>query len=74
MQIGVNTDLSNLCATYNGAPFDALIPGCPGQSEATVWYEFDPGAETQDITINLLSQGIVAPAIAAFDSVSIVPL
>jgi len=67
VDLGLNTDLSNLCATYSAGPFDALIPGCAGQSDATVWYEFDPGVETQDVTINLISQGINAPAIAAFD-------
>lgn len=64
---GLNIDLSNNCATFNGAPYDAIIPGCPGLSEATVWYEFDPGDEAQDITIDLVSQGINNPAIAVYD-------
>jgi len=64
---GLNESLSNKCATLSGPPSDALIQDCASQSAATVWFQFDPGSEPQDITIDLISTGITSPAIAAYD-------
>ncbi|MEM9547497.1 MAG: gliding motility-associated C-terminal domain-containing protein [Bacteroidota bacterium] len=67
LQSGINTNLTNFCAGFDNTLIDSAIPGCAEQSEATVWYEFDLGDEIQDVTINLISQGIGDPAIAAFE-------
>lgn len=60
---GLNSTLSNSCAMP-----DVAIPGCAIQSEATVWYEFDPGAGLFDIDINLMPSNIENPAIAVYDA------
>ena len=59
---GTTIFLSNICAEE-----DILIDDCPPQSEATVWYEYDPGSVPQDIEITLHSTGITSPAIAVYD-------
>jgi len=64
---GLNSELTNQCASFSGSPTDAIIEGCFFQSEATVWYEYDPGSELQDIVVNLISSGVIAPALSAYD-------
>jgi gliding motility-associated-like protein len=59
---GFNTPYTNDCATP-----DVEIPGCVDESEATVWFYYDPGIVPQDITINIISNGISSPAIAAWE-------
>ena len=61
--IGYNSEFTNVCATA-----DLDIPGCLTQSASTVWFEFDPGSISQDITINLLSTGIGDTGLAAWES------
>ena len=53
LDAGLNIGLSNTCAMP-----DVGIPGCGTQSEATVWYEFDPGSDLQNILITLFPVGI----------------
>ncbi len=60
---GISWNLSNVCATE-----DLSIAECPPQSEATVWFEYDPGTVPQDIEITLYSTGITSPAIAVYDN------
>lgn len=67
---GVNLDLTNVCSTLTPTTNnDASIQTCGNQQEAsaTVWYEYDPGDEYQDIIINLISTGINSPAIAVYE-------
>jgi len=59
---GITANLSNVCSES-----DFFINDCPPQSEATVWYEYDPGSIPQDIEITLHSTGIESPAIVVKD-------
>ena len=64
---GFNADLTNLCAGFSSGVNDQPMVNCPGQYEATVWYEFDPGNEPQDISIEFDPLSITNPAIAAYE-------
>jgi gliding motility-associated-like protein len=62
LDLGINTGLSNACSMP-----DILMLDCVPQSEATVWYEFDPGNDLQNLLITLYPIGIELPAITIYD-------
>ena len=61
---GTTSELNNYCATQ-----DVLKGACPSsQSEGSVWYLFEEGSGTQDITIQLTENGIVSPVMAIYNN------
>ena len=62
LDLGMNTGLSNTCSMP-----DVAMLECAPQSEATVWYEFDPGNDLQNLLITLFPIGIELPAITIYD-------
>lgn len=62
---GVNTGFSNLCASS-----DIDIPNCFGQSNNTVWFQYDAGPDPVDLEISVILGDISEPAIAALDGCS----
>ena len=62
---GGNFGFSNLCASS-----DIDIPTCFGQSNNTVWFQYDAGPDPVDLQINVVPDDISSPAIAALDGCS----